>query len=371
MKYLVNLLIVMIISNINKNGKCSYINKSLSHPQIGDVLQTGNIQIVIGERGWIIEAIGKQWYEFFLDSLCNSKIEINYGEPRIGADVYFHFIYLNAKPVIGARNIVYVTHVDYFAKGLVLLKLAMQGVEFVTMSVQTKDLVERFVPGVVVYCVTPSSLHFIETNKTQNKRLIFGLFFRIYPDKRKNNEQLASLIRLVEDNPNNSSLIIYGSGFEKYINKMNGDNISYDNSHFSVDAYRAYLTRCDYVVYLGTDEGAISVLDAATLGIPVLATKQGYHKDITLPKGSMLFKDGKDVIVAIKNMLNSYAQKSVMINPAKIIHQSPRPFTRRYLWLFYASAIPFRRNPFRAKNDVIYSLKFMFNSVLRRLSTML
>lgn len=61
-----------------------------------------------------------------------------------------------------------------------------------------------------------------------------------------------------------------------------------DESSFNIEKYKNYIRNCNYIIYFGFDEGAFCVTDAVALNIPVIATKQGYHKDLNLPIGSEL-----------------------------------------------------------------------------------
>jgi hypothetical protein len=325
------------------------------------------IQFVIGEKGWIIEAIAKQWMKRLKEVCGEANVCCTYGRPVEGSEIYFHFIYLHALPVAGARNIVYVTHVDYFFKGLVLLKLAKLGVEFVTMSFQTKSLLENFLPGAAVHCISPKSIHFDHESVPEADPLTFGLFFRLYPDKRKKNALVESLISKIKSSPAGVKLIIYGAGFEYYLKDKNTTNIIYDDSSFSSVRYREYLQQCDYVLYFGMDEGAISVLDSACLSVPVLATRQGYHLDIDLPKGSMLFSSGLEVLRAVEFLVDSMRRTKVYHDPAVLLDSMPSIPKYRYVWLLVAFVMPFKANPFRAKDDWLVSPMQLWRGVLRRL----
>ena len=84
------------------------------------------IQIVVGEQGWIIGVLAEQLRESIEKSFSNSStIKLVYGDPQQGDEIYIHFIYLNAKIVKGARNLIYVTHVDYTIKLMLILKIVL------------------------------------------------------------------------------------------------------------------------------------------------------------------------------------------------------------------------------------------------------
>jgi len=332
------------------------------------------IQLVIYEKGWIIEAIAHQWLAHLKEKDTNSIIEVVYGTPVKGANTYIHFIYLGAKLINGARNIVYVTHVDYTVKCFVILWQAIRGANFVTMSLQTKKYIDKILPGACVYSIFPSSLHFGKINRDDKRNITFGLFFRLYPDKRKNNKQISLLIDLVRQNVDICSLIIYGSGFKEIIGEKIDSNIIYDDSVFDCGVYKKYMTMCDYIVYFGFDEGAISILDAATLNIPVITTRQGYHMDISMPKGSLLFKSSNEIISCISNMIESIRGSNNIIEPIWLLNDTHSRAKKKYIiWMLRSILIPFKKNPYRAKDDfkvfIFVIFRYIMKSVLRIEST--
>lgn len=249
------------------------------------------INIVVYERGWILESIAKSWLENL--KKLNFQVSLSYDYPKVVEDcIYIHFIWFNACIVPGALNICYVTHMDSYWKIFKLVKLARKNVRFICMSSETKDLISKYTNSLIsAYCI-PKSLHFGEIKKF---KITLGFFSRLQVDGRKNFLALRKLIDLAEKFPEKFSLIFYGDNYE-LLKIKKSENIIVINSKFDAEEYHYYLRQCDYVVYLSFDEGAMSILDSATLGIPVLATNQGYHKDLQLPLGSFLFNDSIDII---------------------------------------------------------------------------
>lgn len=320
------------------------------------------IQLVYYEKGWIIEKIVQQWASILEAS--NFKTIVSFNDSKNGSDVYIHFIYLNTVPVKGARNIVYVTHVDKWWKAIKLILLAREGVEFVTMSRETQSLVKRYTGSSAVYCINPVSIHF-KTNQPPKKVFTFGLFFRLYDDDRKSNNAINKLVTLAEKLNPVCKLILFGAGFSS-ISEKNPNAASlmdiYDGP-FDVVEYESCMKRCDYVVYFGRDEGAISILDAATLDIPVLAIYQGYHIDIPLAKGSMLFNHEDEILSIIKNICYSAQGEGLKLkNIENLIIDKADINNSSNLW--HIIFIPFINNKFLIReNNLLHTFIYCYRLV--------
>ena len=263
-----------------------------------------NIQIVCCEKGWILEAIARQWQQK-LSKFYN--VELVFYNATLGADLYFHFIHISAKPVSGKKNIVYVTHISDMLVAMRIKKLSLKGCSFITMSEETCKNVRNIVgTGVLVQNILPESLHFNWRDRGKNSKLTFGYFSRYYSDGRKNEDILLRLINKIS-NFSSCDFIIYGSNWLEHLTLESiPQNIYIDESQFQLDKYRHYLEQVDYVLYFSVDEGAVSILDAATLNIPVIATNIGYHKELPLAKGSVLCSDGVGVYRIVVNLIQSY-----------------------------------------------------------------
>jgi hypothetical protein len=323
------------------------------------------IQIVVGEHGWIIGVLAEQLRESIKKTFNHSaSIKLVHGEPQHGDEVYIHFIYLNTKIVKGARNIIYVTHVDYTIKLMIILLQHLRNAEFIVMSNQTGRLIESAIPNSIVHILNPASIHFKKNNDI-SKQLKIGLFFRIYEDNRKNNKLIAKLLNYASDFKENTKIVIYGKGFGSLINEDNNAIVEYSDSDFNKEKYNELLLSCDYVAYFGMDEGAISILDAATLNIPVIATKQGYHLDIELAKGSILFDDGNGVLDHLCNLIKFNSQKSLDVESQlyQIINTKKEKIEKNHLTFINFFTIPFVKNSFRRGDDFVYFFKILFNKI--------
>lgn len=310
------------------------------------------VEIICYEKGWIIESISKN-YKSKIAKLKNISVNLSFFSPNPNRDIYIHLYYLYAKPVLGARNIIYVTHVNnwYSILNIIYLSSKYSNIELACLSIQTVNYLKKIIKDKNIYCINQESLHF---NKKKNKIkiLTFGIFFRLYKDDRKSRQHIIRLIEIVRQNKLKCRLIIYGHGFDEFIdNKCN--NIIYDKSFFDKYKYKKYLQSCDYVVAFGKDEGYVSILDASSLGIKILALNQGYHRDIKLAPFSQLFENADQIIFAIKTILSA---SNLNLYPGyhiqKLIYKIPKFFKINQSFLNKILLIFLIKNNFRNQSTI-------------------
>ena len=302
------------------------------------------VEIVVEESGWIIDVLAKKCFKEL--SQQEDLYEVSYSNSAAseGKDIYIHFIYLNAKIIRGAMNIVYVTHVDRWFKAFRLIRLARENVYFVTMSEDTSRLVKKYTGVNNVFTQVPKSIHF---EQDKNKRKInFGIFSLLYPDKRKGNDSIANFLAYSSTKNQNVEITVYGKGWEDLLANFPDLKITYYNNDFDLGLYTSLLKKCDYVIYFGKDEGAISILDASTLDIPIIAIAQGYHKNIRLSKYSKLCQDSDDMIKMLKGIIDQVSCQTTYNNWSEIIHSSINGLNLKSKSMLRSFLIPFVKNKF-------------------------
>jgi hypothetical protein len=244
------------------------------------------------ENGWIFEVIKSNVKKSFQKL---NKIE-NIKKKKIQIIFHIHFDLIQ-KIDDSKINIIFITHVDNVRKKLKILFLSKnKNVFFFTLSNDTKILLSYVINKKFIF----SSQFFPHLNIKKNNKIRFGFFFRNYKDGRKNISLIKKIIYLISKS-NNSQIVIYGSGFD-YLHVNN--KVKIIDKKFNKSEYLNLLNSCDYVVATGRDEGYVSVIDAASLGIKILAINQGYHKDFALPIGSLLAEDEIIFISILKSLLN-------------------------------------------------------------------
>lgn len=331
------------------------------------------VLLLLGERGWILEAIAINWIrKFNKNKKINSSINSYDSSSQFDSDIIIHFIFTNAVLIKGKINIAYVTHIDNSYKSLLIGYLTFNNFYFITMSQHTKKYIEHIQPTAKVFCVNPESLHFEKTDR-KSKKIIFGFFFRIYSDGRKNNALLIKIFNFIIKNNDKASFIIYGNGFEKLLNCINikdcHNDFIYDSSEFNLDKYKMYLNECNYVIYPGMDEGAISILDACYLNIPVITTDQGYHRDLDLAFGSQLCEHPEQIYTTIKQIISANnGSKYSNFEDLDFLNLSPtRNDLYSYFYILYNIIItPFKSNPFRVSNDFRASLSYLIRNFISK-----
>jgi hypothetical protein len=328
------------------------------------------VEVICYEKGWIIESISRN-YKLKIEKLKNVKCNLVFFSPNPNKDIYFHIYYLYAKPILGARNIIYVTHINnwYSTLYIVYLSNKYSNIEFACLSLQTVIFLKNIIKDTNIYSINQESIHFKKTND-KIKILTFGIFFRLYKDDRKSKQHIINLINIAKKNKSKCRLIIYGQGFDGLFDKES-QNIIYDKSIFDKYKYKKYLESCDYVLAFGKDEGYVSVVDASSLGIKVLALNQGYHRDIKLEKFSQLHENADQIISAIKTILlasnsNLYPGYNIqdLVDKIPLFSKKNQSFLNKILLVFLV------KNNFRNQSfigecfTIYYMIKIKIKNVL-------
>lgn len=321
--------------------------------------------IICYEKGWIIEAIAVQLKNNLLVNYGRDNVNLLYGINNINDIndnnvIVYHLYYLHAILIPNAINLIYVTHIDSLSKLNKVIKLSNSkfDVRFMTMSLQTSNYLKKIIHDKEIFTAQQNSLHF-KNNKNIPEILTVGLFFRLYNDDRKSNKDIIELFKIASNYTDNLKIIIYGDGFEK-IHLFDLPNISYFKSNnFNVNEYKNLITQCDYVVAYGKDEGYISILDSTFLEIKSLALNQGFHKDIVMSKGSILFNSGKEINGFIENILQNISPKhiSTLIDYLNNISKHYLNKKKQNIYFKYFLTL-FIKNPFKLRNIYTILKKF-------------
>ncbi|MBI5481614.1 MAG: glycosyltransferase [Deltaproteobacteria bacterium] len=176
-----------------------------------------------------------------------------------------------------------VTHIDRPHK----LRLLQKRIPFVDVAVcvsrmTLQQLLDFNVPGSKLTYVTPGC-----DLRPRPRRTVIALSSRVYPDSRKREHLLVRLAHAMRLDL--FEFVIVGPGWATIVRELRraGALVSYhaggDDFEADYDAALDGLSRADYYLYLGLDEGAMGVLDALAAGVATIVTPQGYHLD--LPHG--------------------------------------------------------------------------------------
>ena len=116
-------------------------------------------------------------------------------------------------------------------------------------------------------------------NDLSIKKVHFGIFTNLYSDGRKHESFFFETINKLD--PQLVKFSIIGKGWKQIVKKLERNNfeINYQRFFFR-KRYISELTKIDYLIYLGKDEGSMSFLDAIQLGIKTIMIPQGFQKDL-------------------------------------------------------------------------------------------
>jgi hypothetical protein len=188
------------------------------------------------------------------------------------------------------------------------------------MSKQTKDFLSKVFKENFVHYYNQKSLNF-ESKISKPKKFVFGLFFRLYMDGRKNDHLIDKLILEVSKlNLSHISFVAFGTGYTNLLSKY-PDLLSVNDDEFNVESYKKAIKSCDYVISFGKDEGYISVLDASAAGTKTISVAQGYHLDFKHPEGSLLVATPEDVYKSVYSIVRASVTPKKEFSVSEIIEK--------------------------------------------------
>ena len=178
------------------------------------------------------------------------------------ADICHHINYLPYRPN-EFKNTLMITHIFEGYK-LDKVKEAMKTADVgICFSKETKDfLIEKGVEG-KLEVILPA-------HDGLKKKKKIAVVTNVYPDGCKREKMFYDLLGVVDKDK--FEFIVMGSGWN-----LNG--IEY-YPKFDLKIYENILNACDYLLYFGKDEGAMSVLDAKHLGLRIIAPLTGFHHEV-------------------------------------------------------------------------------------------
>ena len=197
--------------------------------------------------------------------------------PSTGYDVIHHFIYTMAAPTTASATTAMVTHVDSRSKLVKVKSLLNNEVGAICMSQHTKEFINFELNKLFadkLHVVSP-----IPMIGEIKRKIRLAYVSNSYSDGRKRESLLIEFLTKVD--PEWLQISLMGIGLEAVHEALFDNSIEtvYTN-YFDITKYNELLRSCDYFIYLGLDEGAISILDAVAAGVKVITTNQGFHREI-------------------------------------------------------------------------------------------
>lgn len=219
-------------------------------------------------------------------------------EPLDGYSVHHHIPYTLTPSTLRAPvNTVLVTHIDSKSKLAKSRNLVRAGFHLIAMSKQTAEMIRPWpISGAggadhVRTFLLPSLIE-------RKPRIKIGVFFRTYSDGRKREKTLLEICKKLGGE--NLIFMIMGSGWSVIVNHLRalGAEVRH-TSEFERRKYLDWIDRCDFVLLLGRDEGAVAFLDGLASGKRVIAPAVGYHLDYLHPN-IVLASNSEEIAAALR-----------------------------------------------------------------------
>lgn len=226
-------------------------------------------------RGWILTKFAKKLEENLerlgvdvdIDSCCDPKADINH-----------HIAHHPYEPIRDLNDTLMITHIDSMSllnQTKFQLETAKMGI---CMSKETMNMLTMNGVSREKLCyINPA-----QDGVIKPKKYILGITHRNHADidHRKKVENVLEICKKI--NPIYFSFLIMGDGWDPIIKDMKemGFEVEYYD-HFDYEIYTKYvMSKMDYYLFFGYDEGSMGFMDALAAGVKTIVTPQGFHLDI-------------------------------------------------------------------------------------------
>lgn len=260
------------------------------------------------DQGWIIERLMRD----LAAELASRGIpaRIGKGGEYDGEDVVFNSRFMTALHDPRARvNSLFITHVDDRIKELELRQNLTRFQSFVCLSPHDAEFVAALKGdwhGVVGIDLPARDLRV--------RPVRVALFSACYPDGRKNEQWIADYFRDKPPEVRGAFVFCFlGWGWESFCAQLALLEMNYEIYRYSryvpgeYEMYKSVLAGADCLIYPGFDGGAMSVYDALSAGLPVIASDTSYHRD--LGSNVRLFADRPHFFAELDRLYSQHASR--------------------------------------------------------------
>jgi hypothetical protein len=281
----------------------------LSNPVGNAKNNNKDVQVILDpvNKGWVIEKIAKN---LILRKSSNLTLDLFY-IPRRGYRITHWMHYLNVsrdfiKTDKGIHTFL-VPHIDSIQKEQEFLSNINTGAFPIFLSREHAERTsKRLKLDLIPHYISPGS-------DLAEEKLRFRVVIssHIYPDGRKKEHLLIQLAQ--EISLKNFHFIFIGKSWSKVeesvrksgatVEWFNPNNSPFPNYKQSIDIIRG----CDVFLYLGDDEGSLGALDAYLLGITLLVSNQGFHREFADRNNVYLFDDYNGLKTKLMELSSSLA----------------------------------------------------------------
>ena len=269
-------------------------------------------------QGWIIERLMRD----LATQLEAREITTRIGPPSAyaGENVIFNSRYLTPLHDRRARvNSLFITHIDDRIREVELRRSFANFNSFVCLSPHDAEFVAGLKgngEGVVGIVLPPRDLNV--------RPLRAAIFSACYEDKRKNEDWITDYFRSRPRDFRETFIFCFlGHGWENFGQKLADLKINFEIHSYSrelpneYDLYKLALAHCDILLYPGFDGGAMSVYDAISSGIDVIATNISYHRG--LGETVRLFDNQAGFFAELDRLQSNRAERIAMLGARSVV----------------------------------------------------
>jgi hypothetical protein len=210
-------------------------------------------------------------------------VRVGSGDNYDGETIVFNSRYLTPMAAGEAIvNSVFVTHVDDCIREAELRAAFKTFNSFVCMSPQEADFVAglRGARSGVVGIELP-------VRNSAVRPLRISMFSAFYEDGRKNENWIVEYLQSKSASDRQELIFCFlGQGWERFCARLASLEANYEIVRYSrntpgeYELYRRMLVTADLAIYVGFDGGAMSVYDAVSEGVNVVAPNISYHRGL-------------------------------------------------------------------------------------------
>ena len=224
------------------------------------------------DKPWILTKIA----ENLVKSLRKLGHEVSISKKiEPDAEVYHHITHHSYQPTDNSgTHTVMITHIDNIAKLEKIKKDLKTAKVGICMSKATmNELIKLGLPKEQLQFANMA-----HDGLAKPRKIAIGLTTRLYPDGRKNEKDFLKILEYIQ--PTDFRFEIMGYGWQEWVEKMRnkGFEVTYEDD-FNYNNYMSLLSRLDYYLYLGEDEGSAGFIDALAAGVKTIVQPQGFHLD--------------------------------------------------------------------------------------------
>jgi hypothetical protein len=259
-------------------------------------------------QGWIIERLMREVAGELAERGVTTRI--GPGADYRGEDVIFNSRFLIAMNDARARvNSLFITHVDDKYKELDLRSAFAKYNSFVCLSPEDADYVtalKRSREGIIGIELPARDLRV--------RPIRLSMFSARYEDGRKNEQWIVDYFQ--DKTPEERGAFVFsflGWGWESFCAALGKLEMNYEIYRYSrflpgeYELYKELIPRSDALIYLGFDGGAMSVYDALSAGVPVIASDTSYHRG--LGAGVSLFGNREQFFAILDDLQRTRAAR--------------------------------------------------------------